>query len=119
MKKYEATVIEVGEMVEDLLQQKIVVLFDETAPKELREISIVHTGGILAREAEIGDIFTLGDNKYTITAIGDVVNKNLKKIGHSTLKFDGRATPELPGHIHLEGDNLPTIKPGDTIKILG
>jgi PTS system glucitol/sorbitol-specific IIA component len=45
----------------------------------------------------------LGDSVYTVTAVGELANRNLKNIGHVCLKFDARTSPELPGDIHLEG----------------
>ena len=78
MKKYEATVTTIGPMVKELLQQGILILFDNTAPLELQEISVLHTGGILVKDLENEDEVVLGNTIYTITAIGEVANKNLK-----------------------------------------
>lgn len=117
MDKYKAKVLAVGEMVQDLLEQGIVVLFDYTAPKELQEISIIHTGGTLAKDVIKGDFMILGDSVYTVTAVGELANRNLNIIGHVCLKFDARTSPELPGDIHLEGEKLPLIAEGDTIAI--
>ena len=117
MKKYEATVTTIGPMVKELLQQGILILFDNTAPLELQEISVLHTGGILVKDLENEDEVVLGNTIYTITAIGEVANKNLKNIGHVCLKFDARTSPELPGDINLEGDTLPLLKTGDVILI--
>jgi PTS system glucitol/sorbitol-specific IIA component len=119
MNKYVSTVIAIGDMVEALLQQGMMVLFDETAPMELKEISIIHTGGPLAKEVKNGDFLVLGNLTYTITAVGEIANKNLKNIGHVCLKFDARTLPELPGDIHLKGEKLPLIIVGDTITIKG
>lgn len=117
MDKYKTTVIAIGTMVQELLQQGIVVLFDNTAPKELQEISIVHTGGTLAKDVIKGDFMILGDSVYTVTAVGELANRNLKNIGHVCLKFDARTSPELPGDLHLKGEKLPLITEGDTIAI--
>lgn len=119
MNKYESTVTAIGDMAEELLQQGMMVLFDETAPMELQEISVIHTGGTLVREVINGDFMTLGNLAYTITAVGEIANKNLKNIGHVCLKFDARTSPELPGDIHLKGEKLPLIIIGDTITIKG
>jgi len=119
MEKYRAKVLAVGDMVPELLEQGIVVLFDDRAPKELQEIAIVHTGSSLAQDVVKGDFVILGNSVYTVTAVGEVANRNLNNIGHVCLKFDARTTPELPGDIHLKGDGLPQIEIGDTISIKG
>ncbi|MFY9313428.1 MAG: PTS glucitol/sorbitol transporter subunit IIA [Tepidanaerobacteraceae bacterium] len=117
MDKYKAKVLAIGELAIELLQQGIVVLFDSTAPKELQEIAIVHTGGTLTEDVTKGDSIILGDSVYTVTAVGELANRNLNIIGHVCLKFDARTSPELPGDIHLEGEKLPLIAEGDTIAI--
>ncbi len=119
MNKYKTTVTAIGDLAEELLQQKMMVLFDSTAPMELQEISVIHTGGILTKEVIDGDFMILGNLTYTITAVGEVANKNLKNIGHVCLKFDARTSPELPGDVHLKGEKLPLIIIGDTITIKG
>lgn len=118
MTKYEATVVDIGVMVDELLRQGILILFDKTAPPELQEISVVHTGATLEEDVEAGDLIILGDFEYKVTAIGEIANRNLRNIGHACLKFDGRSSPELPGDIHLYGDKLPfSLKKEDTIII--
>jgi PTS system glucitol/sorbitol-specific IIA component len=117
MDKYKAKVLSIGEMVQDLLEQGIVALFDSTAPKELQEIAVVHTGGTLMADVAQGDSIILGDSAYTVTAVGEIANKNLKIIGHVCLKFDARSSPELPGDIHLKGEQLPQFAVGDVITI--
>ncbi len=118
MTKYEVRVIEIGVMVDELLRQGILILFDKTAPPELQEISLVHTGGDLIEEIEAGDVVILGNLTYMITAVGEISNRNLRNIGHACLKFDGRKLPELPGDVHLSGYELPfSLKKGDYIII--
>ena len=54
---------------------------------------------------------------YTVTALGEVANKNLKKIGHVCLKFDAKTSPDLPGDVHLKGEKVSSVKLGDLIQI--
>ncbi|HHX24646.1 MAG: PTS glucitol/sorbitol transporter subunit IIA [Tepidanaerobacteraceae bacterium] len=117
MEKYKATITEIGELAEELLQQGMMVLFNNTAPAELREISIIHSGGVLKSDLQVGDKLFIGKKMYTVTAIGKVANKNLKKIGHACLKFDAKTCPDLPGDVHLKGEKIPSVKLGDTIQI--
>lgn len=41
---YKVKVTEIGSFVEELLNEKMVVLFGPTAPAELRDICVVHDG---------------------------------------------------------------------------
>lgn len=118
MKKYEATIVFIGDLVEEFKGQNMVILFDESAPLELKEISVVHRGGKFLEEVAPGDILLLNGTEYKITAVGEVANRNLKNIGHVCLKFDGRSEAELPGNIHLEEKLPPDFRVGDKILIL-
>lgn len=117
MKKYETKVTSIGDLVEELLQQKILILFDKNAPVELQEMSVVHTGGTLEKEIASGDLVILGNSTYTITAVGEVANQNLRNIGHVCLKFNALTSPELPGDVHLQGNRVPLVAEGDIIAI--
>ena len=46
MKKYEVTVTAIGEMAQKFFSQKIIVLFTKKEmPMEMKDISIMHSGG--------------------------------------------------------------------------
>lgn len=117
MKKYEVTVTGIGELVQEFLSQKIIVLFNDNAPLELRDISVIHTEGELLEDIKVGDRLNIGERVYTITAVGEVANKNIRRMGHTCLKFDGKTSPELPGDIHLKGDFNPEVTLGEKIVI--
>ena len=55
----------------------------------------------------------INETIYRVTAVGGVATANLKQLGHITLKFDGAATAELPGMVHLNGDVPQAIQRGD------
>lgn len=118
MKKYEVTVTAIGNMAQKFFSQKIIVLFTKKhMPLEMKDISIMHDGGELKEDIRVGDKLYLGNRSYEITAVGDVVNKNLMKMGHACLKFDGKAIPEMPGDIHIKGTEPPMINLGEKIII--
>lgn len=119
MKKYEVTVTGIGELVKEFLGQNIIVLFNENAPLELQDISVLHTEGELLDDIKVGDKLSIGQRVYTITAVGEVANKNIRRMGHTCLKFDGKTSPELPGDIHLSGEHLPEANLGEKIVIEG
>lgn len=119
MKKYDVMVTKIGELVEEFIGQNIIILFNENAPLELQDISVLHTGGELLDDIKAGDRLSIGERVYTITAVGEVVNKNVRRMGHTCLKFDGKTSPELPGDIHLKGDQQPVVNLGESIIIEG
>ena len=63
--------------VEELLNEKMVVLFGPTAPAELRDICVVHDGtptedNVLADE---GGTISIGDQVYTIKEFGEAAKR--------------------------------------------
>lgn len=96
----------------------MVVLFDDSAPKELAEISVTHSGTHIDKAICVGDIIEISNVPYIVTAIGEDANRTLKTIGHATLKFTGNTKTELPGHIELKGDKPPVFRVGESIKII-
>jgi PTS system glucitol/sorbitol-specific IIA component len=115
---YEVEVTGLGEGVEEFLEQQLVVLFNDNAPAELAEISVIHSTAELKGEIETGDIITIDDKEFTIKAVGEVVNKNISRLGHSTLRFNGEDEAQLPGDINLENKEVPEISEGTVIKII-
>jgi len=115
---YEIKVTGLGKGVEEFLEQQLVVLFNDNAPAELAEISVIHSASELKGEIEAGDIITIDNNEFEIKAVGEVVNKNISRLGHSTLRFNSEDEPQLPGDINLEDKKIPEIKEGTVIKII-
>lgn len=99
-------------------QNNMIVLFDDSAPEELADISVTHTGSNVHKNICVGDIIQISNVDYIVTAIGEDANRTLKTIGHATLKFTGKSTVELPGHIELKGDKTPEFIIGEAIKII-
>lgn len=116
--KYKSTVTALGEMVPSFLAENFVIIFNDNAPSAMAEISVLHTIEEMNDTIKVNDQFIIGDNKYTVTAVGDEANITFSQLGHCTLKFDGKDTVELPGQIELKGGKAPDIKVGDTIMIM-
>jgi len=117
--KYEVTVTGIGEMAYELLNSfDGLIIFDESAPPELAEISILHSTGEVEGEIQVGDQVTVGRYQYRVTAVGDEAISTLKSMGHCTLKFTGHSTVDLPGQIELEGEKRPEILVGDVIRFM-
>ena len=67
---------------------------------------------------EPGDIFRLGKTDYKIVYVGSQVQKNLRDLGHITLRFNANEEGEnLEGSLYLENKEVGDIEPGEEIAI--
>ncbi|MGG0754214.1 PTS glucitol/sorbitol transporter subunit IIA [Brevibacillus laterosporus] len=103
----EAKATKIGELVESFLTESTLIIFNDNVPDELHDIAVLHTKAELFASVQEGDSLVVGDRKYRITAVGTTANETLQSMGHCTIKFDGESTPELPGTIHVEENELP------------
>lgn len=110
---------EAFEFLEPELALNFVIIFNEDAPPELAELAILHKKEKLIAPPAKGDILMVGENVYTITAVGDEVKHTLAELGHCTLAFGGGEEAFRPGCIMLEGPMLSkdSVKIGDRIEI--
>ena len=91
-----------------------IIVFNDNAPVELTDFSVLHTPANYNEDPAVGDTMMICDKAFTITAIGDEALHTLKELGHCTFSFKGGDTPERPGCIMLQGD-VPLAK--DDVKI--
>lgn len=115
---YKSTITKIGEMALDFLSDSLLIVFNENAPAELAEISVLHSIEPVQQDIKAEDVLLISGKKYLITAVGEEANKTFKSMGHCTFKFTGKTEVELPGQIEVEGEALPDIRVGDTIEIL-
>lgn len=116
--KYRSKITSIGELAFELLEENdSFIIFNNNAPKELAEISFLHTISKFQEEIAVGDSILLGDKMYTITAIGEEAVHTLKELGHCTFRFSGKDHVDLPGQIELEGSGRPNMRIGDIIAI--
>ncbi len=116
--KYEMRVVEIGPLVPEFVEAKILVFFKVGAPPELAEFSILHEPSDFFTDVETGDHILIGEDDYRVTAVGEVANKNIRDLGHLIMKANGRNEPELPGDVCVEAKELPPINVGTVITIL-
>lgn len=119
MKKYYSTTVqELGEQVNAFKGAGMLIMFNENAPQELREYCILHRGNKLEDTVQPGDILNLGDTSYKVVFVGNQVQKNLKDLGHITLRFNANKDGEsLEGSLYLEEKPVADVAPGDEIAI--
>ena len=121
--KYRATITGHGPEAFEFLSKahdlNFVIIFNEDAPEELAELSILHTQEKVLAMPVPGDIMKLGKNIYTITAVGTEVEQTLTTLGHCTLAFGGATEAYRPGCIMLDGPILTkeAVPVGETIEI--
>jgi glucitol/sorbitol PTS system EIIA component len=115
---YENKVKSIGSLADTFLEEKMLILFGTEAPQDLKDfcynIDVVDADG----EIQKGQNLYINDIKFEITSVGNLVQRNLTTLGHITLRFDGSATPELPGTLYLENKDLPSIELGMELKIV-
>lgn len=101
-------------------EANFIIIFNEDAPPELADLSVLHTKAPLLEEPAVGDMMFIAGKMFTITAVGDEAKSTLRDLGHCTLVFKGASEPDRPGCIMLEGDEKllsSDIKEGATIEI--
>jgi glucitol/sorbitol PTS system EIIA component len=115
---YENKVKSIGSLADSFLEEKMLILFGTEAPQDLKDfcynIDVVNADG----EIQKGQNLYINDIKFEITSVGNLVQRNLTTLGHITLRFDGSATPELPGTLYLENKEIPSIELGMELKIV-
>ena len=119
MKKiFEAKVIQVGPEAQNMIQDaNMLILFGEEAPGDLAEYCFkIDNKNLLGSILEGGKL-VVDNQEYSITAVGNVVEKNLTRLGHITISFDGSKEGSLPGTLHVAADQAVVIEKGSTIQI--
>lgn len=119
---YLTEIKDIGPEAADFLDAGLLILFENGAPSELAEISVLHEP--ISRREEppgVGDIVAFGPHEFRITAIGYKAWQNIQELGHAVFKFEGLEEAELPGEIYLEPGPLQelgeVIKPGTRVEI--
>ncbi|MED1949769.1 PTS glucitol/sorbitol transporter subunit IIA [Brevibacillus centrosporus] len=109
---FTSTVVSIGAMVPDFLNENMLILFNQDAPEELHDMAVLHTKSAHTEEIKPGDILLLGDTQLQVTSVGEKANETLQNIGHCTVKADGSETPQLPGNIHVAKVDFPPLEVG-------
>lgn len=96
-----------------------IIIFNEDAPPELADISVLHTKFELKEEPKAGDTFRICGKEYKVTAVGWEAINTLRDLGHCTVSFRGLQEVERPGMIELSGPEFTAedLKVGGEIEI--
>lgn len=119
MEKYLSQITAIGPSALSMLEANMLIIFNDNAPAELAEITVMHKIETLKEDVAKGDIVTLGGHDYEVLFVGSEANYTLKELGHCTFYLYGEGVEyrELPGYIVLKCDEQPEIKVGQTIAI--
>ena len=109
---YESEVTHVGGMVEAFLGHGLLIFFQTDSPKELHDMSVLHTASIAEDGPQPGDTVHFGEVSMEILAVGPVVRDNLLNLGHIDFKADGRTEPKLQVTHASASVNSPSSQSG-------
>lgn len=115
---YKTTIEKVGKCAEEFFTENMFITFLKNVPGELADYCFIHSENNLAEEIKPKDILYIGNEPYEIEAVGSVVNKNLKLLGHVTYNFKGINEEAVPGTLYLEQKKIAPIAVGTTLKIV-
>ncbi|MFD2617585.1 PTS glucitol/sorbitol transporter subunit IIA [Terrilactibacillus laevilacticus] len=114
---YENKIQSIGEMAKEFFSEKMLILFGNEAPDGLKDYCFGIDVKPLNGDIKVGNKVFFNNQSYDITAVGNLVQKNLVELGHITMKFDGSESPELAGTLYLENKEVPDIDLGTKIEI--
>jgi PTS system glucitol/sorbitol-specific IIA component len=114
---YNTKVTSIGPLAAEFYSENMFIMFKDNAPEELADYCFIHHINELKEEIKPGYTLKIDGTEYKITAVGDVVNKNLKDLGHICLKFDGSTEAALEGSLYLESKPIKEISIGTVIEI--
>lgn len=117
MKLYETEIIDIGSEAEMFKADGMMILFGEEAPEDLASYSYIINVKPVEGAIVPGMSLVFDEETYEITAVGNLVDKNLSDLGHITLRFNSQTEAELPGTLYLEEKELPNVSVGTKISI--
>lgn len=116
---FNSNVTKLGDLVATFMDEKMLILFKDNAPEELADYCVLHSGNELTDTVKENDFFVIGNTEYQIVYVGTEVQKNLRDLGHITLRFNANAEGEsLEGSLYLEDKAIVSVNIGDPISII-
>ena len=107
--KYQSKLVGLGPDALAFLEDEdmnFIIIFNEDAPPELAELSVLHTKAELKEDPAVGDTLKIGNKEFKVSAVGWEAPHTWAELGHCTLDFKGGSEAERPGCISLEGNKL-------------
>ncbi|MBV7390662.1 PTS glucitol/sorbitol transporter subunit IIA [Enterococcus alishanensis] len=117
MSVFETEVTKIGPEAEMFRAEKMLILFGDNAPEGLAEYCYNIVMAKSASDITTEMVLNFDDKSYKITAVGNVVDKNLNELGHITVKFTGEMEAEMAGTLYVEATEMPQLAIGTKISI--
>ncbi|AXY24965.1 PTS sorbitol transporter subunit IIA [Suicoccus acidiformans] len=117
MSVYETKVVNIGSDAAMFKEENMIVLFGENAPADLADYTYNVEVTPVKETITTGMTLMIDSAEFIITAVGDVVEKNLNDLAHITIRFNGANEAELAGTLYVEGKEIPDISIGTMIVI--
>ena len=114
---YKSRITEIGPAALGMLENNMLILFNDDAPSELRDISVLHEKAEMAGEIKEGQTVTVSGETFVVEGVGERVNESFLTLGHCCLVFNAGNRPALPCQIMLSGEVLPQVSEGDFIEV--
>lgn len=106
---YKTNITAIGEEVSDLLEGGVLILYEDGAPAELAEVSVLHKVQEQSDQAPtVGSTLKIGAIEVGVTAIGETAWSKVQDIGHVVINFNGADEAMRPGEI-CAGEVDPAI----------
>jgi PTS system glucitol/sorbitol-specific IIA component len=115
---YSAAVTGIGSDVPMIVEESMLIFFDEKAPKELHDVAVVHRNGRYTSDIRNDDLLVIDEARYPIILVGDAVNATLRDLGHFTVNFTGNTENALPGSIYVQASAVPEVSAGSTFRFI-
>lgn len=115
---YQTTITQIGDSAREALLDDMMITFREGAPADLVEFCFVHSHSESCGDLTVGNELELNGVRYPVTSVGDVATQNLRELGHVTIRFDGAATAEFPGSVHVQGATPADLNVGTELKFI-
>lgn len=107
--KYEVQITGVGKDAQRFLDSNSsFILMDENIHPNLKDMVVSHTVGTLECEIKVGDKLQVGNSDFTVTKVGDNVNRDLANGGHCTVVINKEGT--MPGQVSVKGKIMPRLR---------
>lgn len=115
---YSTRIENIGEKAKEFFEANMFITFKENAPQELIDYCFIHKENNLTEEIEPNDILCIDSVNYKIKAVGELVNQNLKELGHITYNFLGEEEAKIGGTLYLEKKEIAPIAVGTILKVI-
>lgn len=116
---FSTNVLEVGAETPDFKSIGMAILFGNEAPDALRPSCFIIDVQPINGTLKPGMTLVIDEQTYSITAVGNEVQTNLGRLGHTAISFTGETAAKLPGSLYVEKAAYPEITVGSKIKIIG